>query len=46
MQVAQKKDCKNAKNEGWKLSDQKELGSEAKIIAALKANQSLPEYHL
>jgi hypothetical protein len=41
MQVVQKKNCKNAKNEDWKLSDHKKLGSEAKIIAALKANQPL-----
>jgi len=41
MQVDQKKNCKNAKNEEWKLSDQKKLGSEAKIIAVLKHNQPL-----
>src|SRR4030042_521649 len=41
MQVVQKKNCKNEKNEEWKLSDQKKLGSEAKIIAALKNKQPL-----
>ena len=39
--MVQKKNCNNAKNTEWKVSDQKELGSEAKIIAVLRKNQPL-----